>query len=297
VVAATNLAVYLKNRYERTGRADDLDDGISAGRRAVARTGNDHPDHASKLSNLSTGLLARYQRDGAGTDLDEAVDLAERAVRGVQADDWNDANCWSNLANALGYRHRRDGNPGDLDAALDAARRAVAAATDRHGSLDLFRRNLSLILLSRFDRDGRPADMEEACSLLRAVYRSATAPASTRLKSAVSMIAAPLPDRGQLLEAAVAAVGLLPLVAGFALGRQDRENALAEPRGIGSNASGLAIGAERTDLAVELLEQGRAVLWTQALDLRTDLTELNVTQPELAARLDTIRRELDAPPR
>jgi hypothetical protein len=46
---------------------------------------------------------------------------------------------------------------------------------------------------------------------------------------------------------------------------------------------------------VEVLEQGRLVLWTQALHLRTDLTRLREHAPELADRLDEVRRELDQP--
>jgi hypothetical protein len=294
-VAATNLAVYLQTRYERNGDPADLDDGISAGRRAVAHTGHDHPDFASKLSNLSTGLLARYRRQGATADLDEAVDLGERAVHAVPAGDWNSANCWSNLANALRFRFGRDGIPADLDAAVDAARRAVADTTEKHGGIALFQRNLSLTLLSRFDRDGEPADLTEAATLMEAVYRSRSAAASLRLASAVSLIAVPLPDLDQRLAAGVAAVELVPLVAWFALGRQDRERALAGTRGVGTDVSAHAVAAERPDLAVEVLEQGRAVLWTQALNLRTDLTALTGTEPQKAVRLDTIRRELDAP--
>jgi hypothetical protein len=46
---------------------------------------------------------------------------------------------------------------------------------------------------------------------------------------------------------------------------------------------------------VELLEQGRSVLWTQALNLRSDLTRLAEKAPELARRLENIRTILDSP--
>ena len=42
---------------------------------------------------------------------------------------------------------------------------------------------------------------------------------------------------------------------------------------------------------MELLEQGRSVLWTQALNLRTDLTRLAEKAPDLAERLDEHPRD------
>ena len=51
----------------------------------------------------------------------------------------------------------------------------------------------------------------------------------------------------------------------------------------------------RPELAVELLEQGRSVLWAQALNLRSDLTRLTEIAPDLAERLDSIRVILDSP--
>jgi CHAT domain len=46
---------------------------------------------------------------------------------------------------------------------------------------------------------------------------------------------------------------------------------------------------------VELLEQGRSVLWTQALNVRSDLTRLAGKDPGLAERLSSIREVLDTP--
>ncbi len=46
---------------------------------------------------------------------------------------------------------------------------------------------------------------------------------------------------------------------------------------------------------VELLEAGRSVLWTQALSLRQDTSEIRQRAPELAALLDSSRDILNEP--
>jgi hypothetical protein len=112
------------------------------------------------------------------------------------------------------------------------------------------------------------------------------------------MWAAAAADAGRIGEAAdgyAAAVGLLPTMASHGLDRMAREEQLAPWAGLAADAAACAILDARPELAVELLEQGRSVLWTQALNLRSDITLLATEAPELAGRLDNIRAILDSP--
>ena len=63
----------------------------------------------------------------------------------------------------------------------------------------------------------------------------------------------------------VAAVRLLPTVAWGGVDRKSRAGQLAQWTGLAADAAGCAIHEDRLELAVELLEQGRSVLWSQAL--------------------------------
>jgi hypothetical protein len=91
------------------------------------------------------------------------------------------------------------------------------------------------------------------------------------------------------------AVGLLPTVAWHGLDRATREAQLRQWVGLAADAAACAVLDGRPKLAVELLEQGRSVLWTHALNLRSDLTHLAENAPDLAERLDSIRTILDSP--
>jgi hypothetical protein len=70
---------------------------------------------------------------------------------------------------------------------------------------------------------------------------------------------------------------------------------LAEWSGLAADAAACAIHAGYPERAVELLEASRSVLWTQILNLRTDLIELAQRAPDVATRLDQIRAQLDIP--
>lgn len=59
-------------------------------------------------------------------------------------------------------------------------------------------------------------------------------------------------------------------------------------------AAAIAINQERVDLAIVLLEQGRARLFSQLGRYRTTMHDLEMVAPELAIRFSTLSGELDA---
>jgi hypothetical protein len=86
------------------------------------------------------------------------------------------------------------------------------------------------------------------------------------------------------------------LLAWLGLDRTVREERLADAGGLVTDAAAWAIETGELETAVELLEQGRSVLWSQSLQLRTDLTRLQAAHGGLAARLDGVRVALQQPP-
>jgi hypothetical protein len=98
-----------------------------------------------------------------------------------------------------------------------------------------------------------------------------------------------------------AAVRLLPQVVPRRLERGDQQHAIGSFAGLAGAAAARALAApggsasERAERALGLLEAGRAVLLSQALDARSDLTDLNERHPELARRFAEQRERLDQP--
>jgi hypothetical protein len=63
--------------------------------------------------------------------------------------------------------------------------------------------------------------------------------------------------------------------------------------GLARDAAACAIQSGQYDRAVELLEEGRGVFWSQALTLRTPMTDLHGVAPELEKRLRCISFALE----
>ena len=292
----STLGSSLRTRSERGGDGADLEEAISVGRQAVEATPAGHPNRAIYLSKLSTTLLRWFHRGGDGADLEEAISVGRQAVEATPADHPDRARYLSNLGATLLRWFESGGDGADLEEAISVGRQAVEATPadhpDRAGHLS----NLGNALCTRFERDGHSTDLDAAVSQWLQASEVVTATPLSRLTATRSLVRATV-GCGQMsmaLEGYSRAVKLLPVVVWHGLDRALREEHLSRWAGLTVDAAACAILVGEPESAVELLEQGRSLLWTQILDLRSDLTDLAERAPSLARRLDEIRTVLDA---
>lgn len=76
-----NLGGVLRLRWQRTGSQRDLDDSLTAIRKALAVTHEGHPQRFGRLGNLADGLLALHRLHQDSSALTEAVELYRQALR------------------------------------------------------------------------------------------------------------------------------------------------------------------------------------------------------------------------
>ncbi|MFI9152348.1 CHAT domain-containing protein [Streptomyces sp. NPDC053367] len=298
----SNLGNALQLRFQRFGDGADLDEAVSIGREAVQATPADHPGRPVYLTTLGLALQDQFRRIGNPADLDEAIDRHREAVRATPADHPNGPATQSNLATALQLRFLHTEERKDLDEAIDRHREAVRATPADHPARTRRLSNLGNALRFRFQRSGDQADRDEAVSAYEGAWGVASGAPSSRIRAAWA--AAGLLARseaGRAADLAEAAVRLLPQVAVRQLERGDQQHALGSFAGLAGDAAALALAdprgtrQERAARALRLLEAGRAVLLSQALDTRSDLTDLSRQHPGLAARFVRLRDQLDQP--
>lgn len=295
-----NLGVTLKARFERTGELRNLDEAIDMMRQALAATPDGDTEQAARLSNLGTALRARFSRTGVLADLDEAIRHGKQAVTEVPDDHPQKAAWLSNLGLAWLVRYERTGALADLEEAIELGRLAVARAEHHPDGVSMLG-NYGLAMKARYNQTAAPADLAEALDAFRRGLEMKTAGPSERIR--LSRVAAELAAPGQPQWAAglmERAVRLLPEVAPRQLERSDQQDALGGFSGLAGDAAALVLAApaatapEHALLALQLLEAGRAVLYSQALEVRSDLTDLTAQHPGLAGRLARIRDLLDS---
>ena len=291
----SNLSASLLTRFRWAQDRTDLDAAIKAGERAVAATSPGHPALATMLSNVAGSFLARYEQVGVSTDVDAAIDAAQRAVAVASAGDPDRPMYLTNLTSTLLRRFERDGNRADLDAAITNGRQAVSDTLPGHPNSAPYLLNLAACFQVRFRQIGARADLDTAIDCWRSASHVPTAAPGIRLTAAQrwASAAAHVGLTHEAAEGYSVAVGLLPQAAWHGLDRATREGQLAQWAGLAADAAASAVLDGYSRRPVELLEQGRSVLWAQALNLRSDLTRLAQKHPGLAERLDNIRAILD----
>ncbi len=284
------LATLYQLRFQQTGGIGHLDHAIVLGREGLDRTPLTHPFRGLRLSDLGLTHRIRFEQTGDPDDLLLAIRYGGEAVGVTPADHPERALRLFNLSLAHQAEYKRTRLGENLHAALRHGTGAVTMTPDGHPDRTMFLSNLAAAHFAQF-RSGVPGSLDLAVGCWREATSSAVAPAHQRLRAAIAWGTAceSLDDPAPAAEAFATAVGVLPLLAWRGLDRTVREERLADAGGLVTDAAAWAIETGELETAVELLEQGRSVLWSQSLQLRTDLTRLQAADGDLASRLDDVR--------
>ncbi|MGY3521016.1 hypothetical protein ACVMYR_32460 [Micromonospora sp. PTRAS2] len=288
------LAAALESRFGVRNKIDDLLQAVDICEEAVLGSPPSSARHAAMVSNLGNVRRVLAEWTEQPSDIDEAIRVANRAVA-IDGD--QEPSRRLNLAACHVERFRIGGDIGDLDHAVGLLRQALAAVPAGNPSRAAFLSELGQRLLERYAAaPASPNALTEAIGLFREAAELETAPSIERLRAAGRWGLAAA-QHGRFADAAegnATAVSLLPLVAWHGLDRGSQEAQLRKWSLIVTTGAAQAITLDRLPSSVELLEQGRNVLWAHQLGRRADLNDLRVVAPDLADRMDAVRRALDA---
>ncbi|SOE32592.1 Tetratricopeptide repeat-containing protein [Streptomyces sp. OK228] len=298
----SNLGAALVERYERQRVPRDLDEAIRRSREAVRVTHADRPDRSRYLANLCSALHVRFQRFGSTEDLEEAIEAGRGAVGTIALDHPERPRYLSALSAVLAARFEETGSAMDLDDAVAAGQASLDTMHPEHPERADYLFNLGKTLQNRYERTRSRHDFDRALAANLEASRADGARPSMRIRAARA--AASLAERSDPDLAAnllAEAVRLLPEVADRRLSRGDQQYAMAEWSGLVGDAAALTLAAragvpaDRPVRALQLLETGRGVLFSQALDTRSDLADLRQSHPDLADLFEELRDRLDQP--
>jgi hypothetical protein len=276
--------------------------GVEAARKSRASlvTAREHPAHLLVECNA---LAARYKLTGSDAHRTETIAAYRRAIASLGADDDNGQLAMLNLGSVLmRAEESRPAAESDVREAASLFRRVLATAESggqRWGHASSFM-ILALRLLKNFAPDA--VDIHELESLYQQVTR-ARGMLPERRAAVGAMAGILLMEAGNPAAAApilTEVVRDLPAVAWRGARRGSRESALETFTQVGTSAAACHLAAgggepESAAHALEVLEQGRAVLWADLMELRRGDAELWQTQPELAAHVRDLARVLDTP--
>jgi hypothetical protein len=237
----------------------------------------------------------RFEHDERLPDLTEAIEALREAVALLPASHSHRPGLHSNLGLALHHRYQQAGEAGDLDESIRLLEAAVADTPVDHPDRVMYLTNLSAALESRFDRTRQQTDGRMARDRAMQAVGLRDAPVHERVKAGLTWgrISASTEDWADAADGYSAAIDLFPLLAWRGISRSSRQHLLEDWQMIANDGAACAIAAGDPERALQMLEAGRAVLWSQLLESRADLAMLRSAAPELAAELLQLREQLE----
>ncbi|MGW7051168.1 CHAT domain-containing protein [Streptomyces sp. NPDC054887] len=318
--AATTLKAALEARAAMTGRAKDRRDAeaveehlrnalhgaptghpqrlvegafavrgeaaVDAARRALDSLPPAHVERPTVAAQLAQALRAAGRWSEAVDVAREAAALVSGGLAVVEAN-----RTLGNLLMGAGKKGIAV-HEGEMLAAFTAAAEACDATDYVYAEVKI---GQAVALIDRFLRDGDESDRLAAAAALKKATEANGPSVQDRLLAARSWggVAMLTDDRAEALAAACAAVALLREFGWAGLDREDQVHSIQGGAAMPREAAALAIAGGQLELAVELLEQGRSVLWRSALHLRADLAALAAHDPARAAELEQVRATLN----
>ncbi|QUH06215.1 CHAT domain-containing protein [Saccharopolyspora erythraea] len=296
LITLGQLSVAHRELFERRGELSDLERAIETGERAAAIP-EDDPRLAVPLANLGPAYQLRFGRTGSPADLERAIEVGERAVRLTPGDHAGSATCLANLGLGYGLRFGLTGARDDLECAIELGERALAATSGDDPSAAGRVSNLGRAYRSRFTADAETIDPEALRALAdRAVNAAVASPGDqVEARYVVGSLATEMGEHELAADLLDGAVRLLPSVPPRESGWADQEYRIGRYAGLVGQAVAAHCALGDVTGAVRIAELGRGVLLAAQMDSRTDLTELEQSHPELAARFGRLRDRLTTP--
>ncbi|KAI9567924.1 CHAT domain-containing protein [Boletus coccyginus] len=275
------LAIDLSTRYKQLGRREDLDEAIVLGREALNLHPQGHPHRSLSLNNLANRLFTRYDQLGRTEDLDEAIVLDREALDLRPQGHPDRSMSLNNLAVRLSTLYKELGAIGDLDEAIILGPQALDLRPQGHSlradSLD----NLARYLHDRFSHSRQLKDKEEVFNLYTQLVRVSQIVSSADLSAVREWVR--MAHHFQHPIILLAYETSLQLLAEYLATLPSLPQHLSIIRDL---TSSFAVDAFLACLretvpahAVELLEQGRGVFWTQLTRLHSPLADLTMSGP------------------
>jgi CHAT domain-containing protein/tetratricopeptide (TPR) repeat protein len=271
-----NLAIHLSNRYNQLEAMQDLDEAIVLDRESLGLRPQGHPQRSMSLNNLALHLSTRYKQLGVMQDVDEAIVLDREALGLCPQGHPLRSLSLNNLAVHLSTRYKQLEAMQDLDEAIVLDREALGLRPQGHPGRSTFLENLAGYLYTRFTRSQQPQDKEELFNLYAQLVHDSPVVSSVDLSAAGAWTRAAEHFQHSTMLLAHE-TGLRLLIRHLAALPSLPQHLVI----LKMLTSSLAVDAFSACLrhraparAVELLEQGRGVFWSQLTRLHSPLDDV-----------------------
>lgn len=258
---------------------------------------DNNPDLHNLLTYLAVSLRGRFEHGKRIEDINEAIEL-EYLVLGLLPGGHPDRHfSLEHLAFCLWLRFENYGENEDLEGSIKLHHAALDLCPEGHPLRSRLLTKLTHPLHSRFQSGSNSEDLEECVRRLRCASVHISSSYLDRFRAAQRWVKlARSHDHVTTLEAYRTAMSLMQRVLAFAPTASERHKRLSSekgPQSLALDAGSYAIGKGDLTGAIELIEQGRALLWSQMRGFRTTLDRVKDVDRSVAERFKHCSRRLE----
>ncbi|KAJ3529603.1 hypothetical protein NMY22_g8931 [Coprinellus aureogranulatus] len=291
-----NLGTSFLARFNLTGVPGDILQAIEAFREAEELAPHLHSDRPTFLNNLGDAYFSRFNRSGNPSDIEDAVVAHRRAMQSTP--DGHPRLPIVASAAAMSLQRRYDLaahmsvkiEPISMQAQSDQQERSSSTNLRPQGKAP------SKDIIVRLLDEGSLSDLEMALSLYEYAARCGFGSQMDRLRAAVvwaRLVMRHDPQSPDILAAFDTVIELASLVAGLEQTIPHRHTQLQEISGLASEAAASAFRLSRADKALEWLEAGRCLVWTQLNNLRNPFDDIRTHNPKLHREIVDVAKRLE----
>ncbi|VDC07035.1 unnamed protein product [Peniophora sp. CBMAI 1063] len=296
-IRLSHLAGSFWSRFQRLGELHDLEEAIALHKLAIALTPEAHPDRPPRLSGLAGSIWSRFGRLGELHDLEDAIAANQLAVELTPEGHPGRRLRLHNLAASLGSRFECLGELRDLEEAIVAGELAVELTPEGHPDSPVFISHMGILLKALFASEPSKMRFNAALEqLMKATVQTLGNPES-RLKSARACVSllSEYPEFSSaelVLQAHSKIIQIFPEIVWLGHSLERRYSELAQLGNEVNSAVAAFIRLHSRHQAIEWMEAGRSLVWSQMFSLRQPLGDLERVYPKLASRLRQISSAL-----
>ncbi|KIJ59900.1 hypothetical protein HYDPIDRAFT_140089 [Hydnomerulius pinastri MD-312] len=280
-IALASLTTSLWTRYKLLGSKADLDLAIDMEKQVLDLCSQGHPDQHLALGNLVRNLQTQYNLLGSQADLNLAIDMQKQVLDLRLQGHPDQHTALASHAISLWTQYNLLGSQTDLELAIQLSQQALVMLPTMHPSYPWVAGVVTSIILKNSLQSSETlpssiSDSEEAFRIYSTLQGSTLHP-STALQTVVASWVqhAEQFQHPSMLDAYQTSLTVLDYQITTHSSLSLRHGTLqSKLTSLANNAFSSALRQNKTEQAVELLEQGRALLWTQLARLESPLAGL-----------------------
>ncbi|KAF8196370.1 CHAT domain-containing protein [Mycena galopus ATCC 62051] len=292
-----NLANALCEQFGRQHDERVLEEAIALKRQVLVVCPSEHPQRANYHSNLASSLLIRFREYGNIKDINDAIDLYKITLSLCPHSHPDRGIFLNGFAIVSQELYVSQGNLEDIQKTVELHREALDSIhSQSHPDRAKWLSDLGNALFMVYANQKDERTLFDGITACQEAAKDLSSPPLTRFHFLYNWAkGASEHSHPSALVAYQKAIALLPQLAALHLDITSRHEIMTRDTVVWVVFLGAtcAINQGQNHLALEFLEASRSLFWSQALQLRTPLERLAAAQPQLAARLSQLSRELE----